>query len=1146
MPAAGVRWIALLAVLFASPLAAQETSGEILGSVKDPSGSVIVNARVRAVHLASNQVTTALSGLTGEYLLQDLPPGLYTLHIEMTGFRPLAHRRVTVAAGERTRIDSRLEVIPARDSVRVVAEAPLLATSGSASRILIAPEKLVELPLPGGSPMHLAPLAPGVVNLSEGGTGRNYENENLSGFSIHGAAPGTHRFTLDGAVNTGGITGNVAFVPPSAAVAEVRVNTSTFNAQNGFSLGAAVSIGLRSGGSKLHGQLIYGLENPVANANSFFSNKASTGKDNFRENRWSAYASGPVPLWRLRGHTYWMYACEGIGAKQPYRYGNLAYTVPTAAQRGGDFSDLRAFGSQYQIYDPATTRPSTVANRFDRTAFPGNVIPASRISATASAILERYYPLPNVPGAKPTGVNYVIPSPAVNRFQSHLLRLDHHFNRRNRLNARASWSDRTQEIEYRFNGGAGVRGNRQSRGLALSHVVTLRPRLTLDLRYSYTRYVDDYLPPSAGLDLTSLGFSRAFVDQLSALDLRNLMLPDIAPTGYAELNGYAITRSASDIHAGGAGLSRTIGKHALRLGGEHRLYRIASANTGRSSGKLIFSSDWTRGPRDNSTAAPIGQGMASFLLGLPTSGSMEVNPSLAQQHQMSGLYAQDTWRAGKRLTLYLGLRWDHEVPVTERFNRSVRGFDSDAVLPISSIVEANYARKPSARLPASDFHVAGGVTFAGVNGEPRELWQSSRRNLAPRAGFAWVLGKTSVLRAGYGLFYDPARQSAIQTGFSSTTTLVASQDTGRTYISSLENPFPNGFTMPSGASLGVMTNLGQTISVFPERLLNPYLQRWSLSLQQALGRNAVLEAGYVGTRSTHLRVSRQLNAIPLSWLSASPVRDTARYSILTANVTNPFYPLLPSTGLSATTVQLQQLVRPYPQFTGITSTINDGFSWYHGLQTMLQKRFPGDYFVLVSYTWSKLMEATTRMNEADLAPAHAISAYDRAHRIVVASVYELPFGRGKRRRALLSRGWQLHGIYQRQSGAPLSFGNVLFCGGSMKEIELRSGERTPERWFNTQGFERASAQQLVYNLRAFPLRLSGVRSMGLNKLDLGLAKNVKAGETVTIQLRADAFNSLNHTHFGAPNTSPTSTDFGVVTSTSQLPRHIEFALRLRF
>ncbi len=1135
-------------------LPAQETRGEILGRITDVSGSVVGGARIRALHLTSKKATVSASDVAGKYTLPQLTPGNYAVSVEMPGFRPF-QRRAVVRAGEQTVLEVQLEIASARESIHVVDEAaPLTHFSAGFSGMLIDAEKLLEVPLRDGNPMALALLVPGVVNLSEGGTSRAYDNENVSAISMHGIGPGSHEYSINGAVNTGGLSGNVAFVPPAGAVSEVRVHASPFDARRGFSMGSEISLGLRAGGSRPHGQLRYTLQNPVANANSFFSNKAGAGKDNFRESHWVAYLSGPVPMARLRQRVFWMYAGEGISAREPYRSNSLSYTVPTAPQRRGDLSDLLAFGKRYQVYDPLTTKPSSTAGRYTRTPFAGNIIPPSRISQTAANVLEKYYPQPNVPGAKPTGVNYVMPSLAWNSFLNHVMRLDFQVGARNWLFVRGSYSDREQEVEYRFNGGAGMGGERKNRGFAVDHVFTIRPRLVLNLRYNYTRYVDDYAPPSAGLDLTSLGFSPAYVDQVRSVDARNLMLPDIAPTGYAELNAQAMTRSASDIHAFAADMTHSRGRHILHFGGAHRLYRDASANTGRASGKLNFGTNWTRGPLDNSSAAPIGQGLASFLLGLPTDGGMDVNSSLAQQYQISGLYLQDMWRLSGKLTLTLGLRWEHEIPVTERYDRSTRGFDFDTLSPLAKTAEANYAKRPSPQLTPADFHVRGGLLFAGVNGQPRQLWESDMGNFAPRVGVAWRIRRDTVIRSGYGIFHDMARQKAIQTGFSRTTSLVASLDNGQTYTSSLDNPFPGGFSLPTGSSLGLMTGVGQSVSVFPSRLLSPYMQRWELSMQHAASRRTALQIGYVGTRGTHLSLQRQLDGIPLGWLSTSPSRDTARYSLLTTNLTNPFYPLLPSTSLSGSTVQLLQLLRPYPQFTGVTTITNDGFSWYHGLQALLQRRFAGNYFLLVAYTWSKYMEAAAWMNDADPTPAHSISSSDRSHRVVVSSVYELPFGRGKRwarswkrgLRGMAAGGWQLQSVYQRQSGAPLSFGNVIYYGGDIHDIGLPTGQRTPEQWFNTANFERASARQLVYNVRTWPLRLAGVRSMGLNLLDLGMSKNLRVAEKVFLQFRADAFNCLNHTHFAAPNTTVTSTDFGAITATSQQPRNLEFSLRVRF
>jgi hypothetical protein len=1130
--------------MLALNLPAQETRGEIFGRVTDASGAVVVGATVTATP-AAGASSSALTNATGDYALALLTAGNYRLSIESPGFRPVREHNVAVRAGERSMVNVKLEVGGTRQTIQVMAHAPLLDAANPASGLLLDVDVARQLPIRGGDPHALSLLVPGVINLAENGTLRPYDNENVSAMAINGSGAGTHEYTINGASNTGGASGNVAFGPPPGTVSEFRITTSPFDARNGFSSGAIMSLGIRPGSRDVHAQLYSYLENPAVNANSFFSN-ASQHEDNFRENRWGAVASGPlyIPhIFKSRNRVFWMYGYDGIRDSQPYGSSNLAYTVPTASERIGDLGDLLAYGASYQIYDPATTRPATTTGRYTRDPFPNNLIPQTRLSKTAQNLVARYYPIPNLPGAKPAGVNYNVPSVQRNDFGSHLLRLDHAA-KKNRLSLRANLNDRNQSLQRRFNDGAGTVGERDNLGFGADDSYSFRPTLLLNLRYNYTRYVDNWGPPSVGLDLTALGFSSTYVNQIVGVDPRNLMLPDITPTGYPELNGQSAIRLASDIHAFAADVTRVLRGHTFHIGGEHRIYRDATGNTGRSSGKLNFNTNWTRGPLDNAASSPIGQGLASFLLGLPTDGQMEVNPSLAQQYQVSGWYAQDNWKVSSRLSVTLGLRWEYEIPLTERYDRSVRAFDPSAALSIASTVAANYAKTPIAQIPAAAFAARGGLTFANVNGLPRSLWNSDTYNVAPRVAVAWLLNPKTVVRAGYGMAYDIARQSAIQTGFSRITTLVASTNNGQSYTDSLDNPFPTGFALPTGSSLGAMTGAGQAISAFPVRLRNPYAQRWEFTLQRSLGTQAIFQIAYVGNRGTHLRVTRQLDPIPAPYLSTSPVRDNVRYTSLTTNVTNPFYPLLPNTSLASSTVQLAQLLRPYPQFTSVTSSGNDGYSWYHALQASLQKRFSKNYMVTMAYTWSRYREAVTYLNESDPALYRSISNQDRPHRLVTSLIYDLPFARQRRGwSGALAKGWQFHGIHQQQSGAPLNFGNILYYGG---DVSLPPRQRNNAHWFNTAVFERTSAAQLVDNIRTFPLRLSNVRSPGLGLLDVGMSKVSKIRERVTMELRGDAFNAFNHTHFGCPNTTPTSTDFGKLTTTAQLPRIVEFSVKFGF
>jgi hypothetical protein len=296
-----------------------------------------------------------------------------------------------------------------------------------------------------------------------------------------------------------------------------------------------------------------------------------------------------------------------------------------------------------------------------------------------------------------------------------------------------------------------------------------------------------------------------------------------------------------------------------------------------------------------------------------------------------------------------------------------------------------------------------------------------------------------------------------------------------------------------------------------------------------------------------------MRALPPQYLSRSPVRDNARINYLTQQVPNPFYPLLPGTGLAGQNVSRSYLLSgpEFSHFTGLTSTSYEGYSTYHALQARMERRFAAGWTLNAGYTWSKGMEALGRLNGYLSPLEYVISTQDRPHRFVISGIWELPFGRGRRwlgdpgLTEKIVGGWQLQGIYTAQSGPPLNFGNVLYMG-DIHDITLPPGQRTPERWFNTSGFERAPASQLQFNYREFPSRLNNVRGDGVNTWDLSVLKNMRIQERVNLQFRGEFLNAFNHVNFAPPNTSPTSTAFGQVTSQLGYPRRIQLMLKVLF
>lgn len=525
------------------------------------------------------------------------------------------------------------------------------------------------------------------------------------------------------------------------------------------------------------------------------------------------------------------------------------------------------------------------------------------------------------------------------------------------------------------------------------------------------------------------------------------------------------------------------------------------------------------------------------------------------------MYLQDEWKLTPKLTATLALRYELEQPITERFNRSVRGFDPTAASPIEAQAKAKYALAPITEIPADQFRVRGGLTFPGVNGLPRSLWNNSGHHLMPRVGIAYALNSRTVVRSGYGIFFDPVgalAQEVKQLGFSSNTVFNASLDSGQTFVANLTNPFPNGLVLPRGAQDGLATYLGNSVDYFPGGLQSPYQHKWQIGVQRQLTRESLIEISYVGMRGHRIPAGwgsgQNFNGIPNQYLSDSPMRDQATIDRLSAAVSNPFYPLLPSSSLAGATVARTQLLRPYPQFMNVTSNKYGGDSWFHSLQTRFERRFSESYTVSAAWTWQKLIDATLYQNAGDRKPERIISYFDRTHSLVISGVWELPFGRGKKWGTALQpvvsqfvSNWQVQGIYQGMSGPPLGFGNAIFTG-NLKDVVLPGNKRNPQHWLNVAGFERSPAKQLDYNVMRFSSYFSGIRGDGKNQWDLSAIKNIDLVERVRLQLRAEFFNALNHPQWSVPDTEPTSSSFGMVTDNSagMWPRVIQFGLKVLF
>jgi hypothetical protein len=1154
----------LAALLFAPATFAQESRGSIVGRVLDSSGAVIPGAQVKATHQDTNIAATATANAQGNYELLYLSPGVYTVTATTPGFKQYSRAGVEIQAGGEISLEIKLEPGLVTESITVSETASVLEASTSLGQV-VDNKRITELPLAGGNPYTLTQLTAGVVYFGA----PNHPNlapavEVVSNIGVSGVRSYNTEFTLDGAPSMWGR--NASFVPPSDMVSEFKVETSRFDAGS-RSPGGAVNVALRSGTNQLHGTFAEYHSDNKLNSIDFFQRRflydLSSGPVNdekrrsvnpqFIINRFGATVGGPVYLPRVydgRNRTFWIFGFEGLTRPSQER-GDYLHTVPTLAQRDGDFSALLQAGSQYQIYDPTTIAPAA-NNRYSRQPLPGNIIPKSRIDPMAKRLLD-YWPQPNLPGRANGEDNYWGVLSSYNEYFSYTTRIDHAFSENHRMFGRYNQSRQYFDSNKTLPTIAtGSRRFRYNKGFGLDDVYILSPRLLLNVRYSLTRFIQRNSPTSLGFDLLGAGFPSSLV---SSIDPRGVIFPQITVDAYDTIGNTQPTATTTNYHTWGLDFTRMQGNHSLRFGGEYRLYRAHNANFNFQTPSLAFSTGWTRGPLDNSAASPIGQGLASFLYGLPTGGQGQINASYAEQTTYTAGFIQDNYKVTPRLTLNLGLRYEFETAPTERFNRTVSGYDFVTVNPIQAQAAANYAASPIPEIAAANFKAIGGLTFAGVGGNGRSLWRTERDNISPRIGVAYRLGAATILRGGYGLYYitnGVDRLNVDQTGFTLSTTLVPSLDNGQTFVATLSNPFPNGYQQPRGADGGLSTNLGRAITFFNEERPHGKTHRMTVGLQRQLPHHILAEVSYVATAGTQLDVSKQWNAVPREYLSTSPVRDATAINFLTAQVNNPFYPMLTGTDFGSRTVARQQLLRPYPQFNGITSTTQNGWSWYHAMQLRLERRLRGGLTVQGNYTWSKYMEATSYLNQTDDALEYVISDQDRAQRFVASGIWELPFGRGRRFGANWSRapryaisGWQLAATYQGQSGAPLAFGNVLYYG-LIGDIPLDRSQRSVDLWYNTADFEKLSARQLANNIRAFPSRLTGVRGPGVNIWNASVLRTFRINERVRLQFRGEALNAANHSFLANPNMTATAAAFGTIAATTGYPRQFYFGLKLLY
>lgn len=1147
------------AVSFAIQMFGQGTTAQITGRITDSSGAAIPGAAVTVLNIQTQGAWHTESNADGLYTVPQLAPGRYEMSVSKVGFAALTRKGITLSVDQVAAIDLALTVGSVNQTVEVTDETPLLSTTNPTVGEVIANEQIEGLPLNGRSPYRLVLQTPGVhsvpsTNGQFGDISVNTVDDTL--ISIAGGPASANEIMIDGIPATTGFINQMTTVPSVDATQEFDVQSGPLKAEWGLTGGGVINVYTKSGTNKFHGDVYEFLRNNVLDANEFFNKLNGHNTPPFRMNQFGFTAGGPVYLPKIyhgKDRNFFFVDYQGTRWVQGQTY---IATVPTQAQRSGDFSQsLDSKGNVIQIYNPfSTTQDPNNPSQYTRTAFANDQIPQAMISPVATAAMS-YLPLPNLPGNPITGQNnYISNAPRTILEAEFGVKFDQSIGEREKLFERFSFNRNTLGQPNTFGNpgspGLGALGKLRlyNYSAGINSTTTLNSSSVLNVSYGFARFYWGRPTLSYGFDQSKLGLPGSLVSQ-EAYPL----FPGFNIAGFSGIGGGgALLFTGQNTHSIEVSLMRMMGRHSLKYGVDLRLNLFNQIQGGDANGNFNFAQAMTAGPNPNSFASNAGSAWASFLLGATTSGSMGIPVGMALKNMYFGGYAQDDFRIVPKLTLSYGLRYEASSPMTDRHNR-LNWFNPTL---------------PSPARNSSFSSLTGGLVFASAS--DRSVYGWSMNEIEPRFGFSYNPVPHTVVRGGIGLVYMPLSLNppgngigaAPSAGFSAETPMVSSLN-GLTPFNLMTNPFPSGLNQPTGTSLGASTFLGQSLTVWNSSPEIPNEWQWNFGIQQEM-KGLLFDVLYEGSKGTHLVEPLQHNALP--------PQDLALGTALQKLVPNPFYGLITTGTLSQQNVAQQQLLLPFPQFTGLT-VLDDtwGSSTYHALALKVKEKPRHGMSALLSYTFSKeianVMNSlttftnptntslnTTVQNPYDLRAERSLAELDTPQNISINYVAELPVGKGHR---FLTNahgvenwvigGWQSNGIFTYRSGYPLVMAATV-SGGGNRPNKTCSGDsahtsRTSEvkGWFKTSCFAVPAPFTFGNESRTDPR----LRGPSYTQFDTALEKHNKF-ESMDVMFRAEAFNLFNTIHFWMPDTNANSLTFGQILSTTGTPRVVQFALKITY
>jgi len=1120
-------------------VAAQTYQGALRGAVRDAQG-VIPGAEVTLVNEDTNAERSAMTNEVGEYAFTSVLPGTYTVRVSLPGFKTEQRTGYRIGTQQSLVLDFMLDVGGISEQITVTGEAPLIERATASVATTLTAAQLTAIPIFGRNTFYAAIATPSVIQSGDPQFVRYQDQSGSSLLSLGGGPRRGNSYMIEG-VSITDFVNRASWVPSTEAVEDMRVQLKTYDAEMGRAAGGVFNVTAKSGSNAWHGSALFMNKPGWGTGQLFFAKRAGTPNPPQYYYSWAGSIGGPINT----DKTFFWFSKDDYKQKSTR---NNVLTFPTLRERSGDFSQ-----SGITIYDPLTTRPNPSGTGFIRDPFPSNVIPADRLNPIARAMLAQM-PTPQS-GRAFTGSAILDDGPQ----DQETLKVDHRWS--------SSWTTTamyghqyTQEPGSAFWGPhgtipadpSGTTLFRTVHFFSTNQVIVPNNTTAIAVRYGYNRFDNDGSNYPGSFAASSLGYPADFTSVLA-----DGAFPSITMNGYSNIGhgGRSITNHVGQ--TANASVSKFMGSHSVKFGVDYR--RIAAQTIPPNNASFGFSQAFTQGPNPNTASSVAGDSFASFLLGYPATGDVNVATPGTYYTDYYAAFAQDDFRVSSKLTVNAGVRYEYEPGIAAEGDRFTVGFDRDAAFPV--------------QVPGMT--LTGGLMYAGVDGYPARQGKPLN-HAAPRVGFAYSATDKTVIRGGYGLYWvppisDTGESSIGARGYSASTTFLSSTDGGLTPVGTLSDPFPAGITPPQGNSLGLATGAGSVIDFVDQDSKPGYVQQYSFDWQRELPGGMALAVGYMGSRSERLSMGGTSDTtININQL------DPQYQSLGTAlqqTVPNPFFGIAAFGNLSrSATIARGQLLRPFPQFDNVLMhRVNQARARYNAVVTRWTKRMSNGYALDINHTFSRLEdnqfgESNTfsarqgnALNNYDLDAEFGVSLLDVAHRLNVNATFQLPFGEGRKWLAsgvgnAVAGGWTITLAGRYQTGFPLnisqSSNNSNLLGSNQRPNvvpgvdPMTTGsqeERAVSGWIDPAAFSAAPAFTFGNSPRTNP----DWRGPGQRTTDVAISKTQRI-DGKSLSLRVDVLNLFDDPLFSGPVSTFGTTTFGQITSVGGFARSLQFQARLGF